>query len=71
MTIRLSPWGSEDIEAQGTLKLLSGGSASLVAVDDLHQAVGRDLYLVVGQKHNATVAVTCRRKSWACAVAWR
>ena len=37
------------------LKLLSGGSASLAAVDDLHQATGRDLNLVVGQKHNATV----------------
>lgn len=37
------------------LKLLSGGSTSLAAVDDLHQATGRDLNLVVGQKHNATV----------------
>ena len=35
--------------------LLSGGSASLAAVDDLHQATGRDLNLVVGQKHNDTV----------------
>lgn len=43
------------IEALGTLKLLSGGSASLAVVDDLHQATGRDLNLVVGQKHNATV----------------
>ena len=34
---------------------MSGGSASLAAVDDLHQATGRDLNLVVGQKHNATV----------------
>lgn len=42
-------------EAQGALKLLSGGSASLAAVDDLHQATGRDLNLVVGQKHNTTV----------------
>ncbi len=33
--------------------MLSGGSASLAAVDDLHQATGRDLNLVVGQKHNA------------------
>lgn len=32
---------------------MSGGSASLAAVDDLHQATGRDLNLVVGQKHNA------------------
>ncbi|AHG43287.1 hypothetical protein N018_24860 [Pseudomonas syringae CC1557] len=47
--------GVKKIEALGALKLLSGGSASLVAVDDLHQATGRDLNLVVGQKHNATV----------------
>ena len=45
----------QKIEALGALKLLSGGSASLAAVDDLHQATGRDLNLVVGQKHNATV----------------
>ncbi|MFJ2388813.1 hypothetical protein [Pseudomonas koreensis] len=48
--------GVKTIEALGALKLLSGGSASLAAVDDLHQATGRDLNLVVGQKHNATVA---------------
>lgn len=47
--------GIKKIEAMGTLKLLSGGSASLAAVDDLHQATGRDLNLVVGQKLNATV----------------
>ncbi|URM27337.1 phage baseplate assembly protein V [Pseudomonas frederiksbergensis] len=47
--------GIKKIEALGALKLLSGGSASLAAVDDLHQATGRDLNLVVGQKHNATV----------------
>ncbi len=47
--------GIKKIEALGSLKLLSGGSASLAAVDDLHQATGRDLNLVVGQKHNATV----------------
>lgn len=47
--------GIKMIEALGALKLLSGGSASLAAVDDLHQATGRDLNLVVGQKHNATV----------------
>lgn len=38
------------MEALGALKLLSGGSASLAAVDDLHQATGRDLDLVVAQK---------------------
>ena len=47
--------GIKTIEALGALKMLSGGSASLAAVDDLHQATGRDLNLVVGQKHNATV----------------
>lgn len=47
--------GIKTLEALGALKLMSGGSASLAAVDDLHQATGRDLNLVVGQKHNATV----------------
>lgn len=47
--------GIKTLEALGALKLLSGGSASLAAMDDLHQATGRDLNLVVGQKHNATV----------------
>ncbi|MCX2545361.1 hypothetical protein [Pseudomonas sp. COW5] len=47
--------GVKKIEALGALKLLSGGSASLAAVDDLHQATGRDLNLVVGQKHSSTV----------------
>lgn len=47
--------GIKKIEALGALELLSGGSASLAAVDELHQATGRDLNLMVGQKHNATV----------------
>ncbi|VVO65928.1 hypothetical protein PS903_01024 [Pseudomonas fluorescens] len=47
--------GIKKIEALGALKLLSGGSATLAAVDDLHQATGRDMNLVVGQKYNATV----------------
>ena len=47
--------GVKKIEALGALKLMSGGSASLATVDDMHQATGRDLNLVVGQKHNATV----------------
>ncbi|WP_282383294.1 MULTISPECIES: hypothetical protein [unclassified Pseudomonas] len=47
--------GVKKIEALGALKLMSGGSASLAAVDDLHQATGRDLNVVVGQKYNATV----------------
>jgi len=41
--------GVKQIEALGALKLMSGGSASLAAVDDLHQATGRDLNVVVGQ----------------------
>ncbi|MGX5217824.1 hypothetical protein ACVTMO_04070 [Pseudomonas segetis] len=47
--------GIKKVEAMGALKLLSGGSATLAAVDDLHQATGRDLNIVVGQKHNAAV----------------
>ncbi|WP_085704656.1 hypothetical protein [Pseudomonas sp. B15(2017)] len=47
--------GVKKIEALGALKLLSGGSASLAAVDDLHQASGRDLNLLVGRKYNAAV----------------
>lgn len=47
--------GIKTIEAMGALKLLSGGSASLAAVDDLQQATGRDLNLVVGRKLNASV----------------
>ncbi len=47
--------GIKKVEALGALKLLSGGSASLAAVDDLQQATGRDMNLVVGQKLNATV----------------
>lgn len=47
--------GVKTIEAMGAMKLLSGGSMSVAAVDDLHQATGRDLNLVVGDKYNATV----------------
>lgn len=47
--------GIKSIEALGALKLLSGGSASLAALDDLHLASGRDLNLVVGQKLNLAV----------------
>jgi hypothetical protein len=54
--------GIKKIEALGALKLLSGGSASLAAVDDLHQATGRDLNLVVGEKHNATVGGDMQEK---------
>lgn len=54
--------GIKTIEALGALKLLSGGSASLAAVDDLHQATGRDLNLVVGQKHNIAVGGDMRER---------
>ncbi|KAB0566605.1 hypothetical protein C9383_15945 [Pseudomonas palleroniana] len=54
--------GIKQIEALGAMKLLSGGSASLAAVDDLHQATGRDLNLVVGQKHNATVGANMEER---------
>ena len=54
--------GIKTLEALGALKLLSGGSASLAAVDDLHQATGRDLNLVVGQKHNTTVGGDMQEK---------
>lgn len=54
--------GVKKIEALGALKLMSGGSASLAAVDDLHQATGRDLNLVVGKKHNATVGGDMQEK---------
>ena len=47
--------GIKTIEALGALKLLSAGSASVAAVDDLHQATGRDLNLVVGRKYNAAI----------------
>lgn len=47
--------GIKAIEAIGALKLLSGGSASLAALDDLHLASGRDLNLVVAQKLNSTI----------------
>lgn len=47
--------GVKTIEALGAVKLLSGGSMSVAAVDDLHQATDRDLNLVVGDQYNATV----------------
>lgn len=47
--------GIKRINALGALKLNSAGTATLAAVDDMHQATGRDLNLVVGKKHNASV----------------
>ena len=54
--------GIKRIDALGALKLLSGGTASLASVDDLHQATGRDYNLVVGKKHNATVGGDMQEK---------
>lgn len=47
--------GIKRINVLGALKLNSAGTATLAAVDDMHQATGRDLNLVVGKKHNAAV----------------
>ncbi len=47
--------GIKKLEALGALKLLSGGSASLAAVDDLHMATGRDLNLAIAKKLNTAV----------------
>ncbi|BAP43942.1 Gp5 domain-containing protein [Pseudomonas sp. StFLB209] len=47
--------GIKKVEALGALKLASGGTASLAALDDMHQATGRDYNLVVGKKHNTAV----------------
>ncbi|MFK3970211.1 hypothetical protein ACI2KS_05720 [Pseudomonas sp. NPDC087358] len=47
--------GIKRIDALGALKLNSAGTATLAALDDMHQATGRDLNLVVGKKHNASV----------------
>lgn len=51
---RVSGWDQED-RSPGRAQAALRRSASLAAVDDLHQATGRDLNLVVGQKLNATV----------------
>lgn len=47
--------GIKRIDALGALKLNSAGTATLAALQDMHQATGRDLNLVVGKKHNAAV----------------
>lgn len=54
--------GVKKIEALGALKLLSGGSGSLAPLDDMHYATGRDLNLVVGQKHNTTAGGDMQEK---------
>ena len=47
--------GIKRIDALGALKLNSAGTATVAALDDMHQATGRDYNLVVGKKHNAAV----------------
>ncbi|MDP9783460.1 hypothetical protein [Pseudomonas fluorescens] len=54
--------GVKTIEALGALKLLSGGSASLAVVDDLHQATGRDLNLVVANKSRTVIGGDMQEK---------
>ena len=54
--------GIKRIDALGALKLNSAGTATLAAVDDMHQATGRDLNLVVGKTHNATVGGDMQEK---------
>jgi hypothetical protein len=47
--------GIKRIDALGALKLNSAGTATLAALDDMHQATGRDFNLVVAKKYNAAV----------------
>lgn len=54
--------GIKRINALGALKLNSAGTTTLAAVDDMHQATGRDLNLVVGKKHNAAVGGDMQEK---------
>lgn len=54
--------GIKRIDALGALKLNSAGTATLAALDDMHQATGRDYNLVVGKKHNAAVGGDMQEK---------
>lgn len=54
--------GIKRVNALGALKLNSAGTATLAAVDDMHQATGRDLNLVVGKTHNAAVGGDMQEK---------
>ena len=47
--------GIKKVEALGAMKHTSGGTMSMAALDDMHQATGRDLNVVVGKKYNAAV----------------
>lgn len=54
--------GIKRINALGALKLNSAGGATFAALDDMHQATGRDYNLVVGKTHNATVGGDMQEK---------
>lgn len=54
--------GIKQINALGALKLNSAGTATLAAVDDMHQATGRDLNVVVGKTHNTAVGGDMQEK---------
>ena len=54
--------GIKRINALGALKLNSAGSATLAAVDDMHQATGRDYNLIVSNTHNVTVGGNMHEK---------
>ena len=54
--------GIKRIDALGALKLNSAGTATLAALDDMHQATGRDLNLVVGKTYNAAVGGDMQEK---------
>ncbi|AOA08390.1 phage baseplate assembly protein V [Pseudomonas sp. TMW 2.1634] len=54
--------GIKRINALGALKLNSAGTATLAAVDDMHQATGRDYNLVVSKTHNAAVGGDMQEK---------
>ena len=47
--------GIKKVEALGALKLLSGGSASLAGIDDLHLATGRDQNVAVARDSNTAI----------------
>ena len=54
--------GIKKVEALGALKLSSAGTASFAALDDMHQATGRDYNLVVGKIYNAAVGGNMQEK---------
>jgi len=54
--------GIKRINALGALKLNSAGTATFAALDDMHQATGRDLNLAVSRTHNASVGGDMQEK---------